>query len=326
MKSKGRGPIIATVAVVGTGVIGRSWVRVFAQAGCNTRIYDADPQQAQKALRWLEQDLRLDCKEGLIGAKAAAAVRARVTAHTNLGEALSGAGYVQESGPEQLAAKKAVFAALDRIAAPRAILASSTSGIDMNEIAGNLPGAHRCIVAHPVNPPHVIPVVEVLAGQNIDPSVVSRTRAFLSSVGQRPVVMKSYIAGFLLNRMQAALVREAIQLVERGVADVDAVDTTIREGLGLRWALMGPFGVADTNADGGVQEYYTRFRDSYIEFMNDLASTPSFDDGMIERLALGTNAMVGKTQRGKIRRWRDRMIRRIRALKDKDPQPWDSES
>jgi len=322
MKSKVRGPIIDTVAVVGTGVIGRSWVRVFAQAGCNARIYDSDPQQTQKALRWLEQDLRLDRKEGLIGAKAAAAVRGRVTAYTNLGEAVNGAGYVQESGPEQLTAKQAVLGALDRIAASRTILASSTSGIDMNEIVGKLPGAHRCVVAHPINPPHVIPVVEVLAGQNVDLSVVSRTCAFLSSVGQKPVVMKSYIAGFLLNRMQAALVREAIQLVERGVADVDAVDTTIREGLGLRWALMGPFGVADTNADGGVREYYTRFRDSYIEFMNDLASTPSFDDGMIERLALGTDAMIGKTKRAKIRRWRDRTIRRIRALKDKDPQPW----
>jgi L-gulonate 3-dehydrogenase len=184
-----------------------------------------------------------------------------------------------------------------------------------------LTGAHRCVVAHPVNPPHIVPVVEVLPGKETNPEVVRRTTAFLKSVGQKPVLMNYYVKDFLLNRMQAALVREAIQLVEHGVANVDAVDTVIRDGLGLRWALMGPFGVANTNADGGVREYFTRFREAYIEGMNDLYPTPSFDEEMIERLGRGTDAMAGSAPRDGIRRWRDRMIRKIRTLKQADPQP-----
>ena len=150
--------------------------------------------------------------------------------------------------------KKAIYARLDGAAAPAAILGSSTSAHDMSEIAAGLPGAHRCIVAHPVNPPHLIPVVEILPGVKTDPDVVTRTRDFMTSVGQKPVLMNYYVPAFLLNRMQAALLKEAINLVESGVADVDSVDTVIRDGLGLRWALMGPFGVANTNADGGIRE------------------------------------------------------------------------
>src|SRR5262249_4697526 len=156
----------------------------------------------------------------------------RVSPHADLDEALSGAGYAQESGPEDLSVKRAFFRELDRLANPSTILASSTSAMDMTEIASGLPGSARCIVAHPVNPPHVVPVVEVLPGKGTDPAVVSRTIEFLRAVGQTPVLMNFYVPGFLLNRMQAALLREAFQLVERGVADVDAVDAVIRDGLG----------------------------------------------------------------------------------------------
>src|SRR5688572_5644882 len=162
-------PTIPVVAVVGTGVIGRSWVQVFARAGCETRLYDPDPAQVERALLWLDQELDADC-------------RALIRDYPDLQEALAGAGYVQESGPEQIELKKAIYARLDDVAAPAAILGSSTSAHDMSEIAAGLPGAHRCIVAHPVNPPHLIPVVEILPGVKTDPAVVTRTRDFTNSV------------------------------------------------------------------------------------------------------------------------------------------------
>jgi 3-hydroxyacyl-CoA dehydrogenase len=165
-----------------------------------------------------------------------------------------------------------------------------------------------------------MPVVEVLAGMSTTADVVARTRAFLSAVGQRPVLLNFYVPGFLLNRMQAALVREAIHLVESGAADVDAVDAVIRDGLGLRWALMGPFGVADTNADGGIREYYGRYGSSYAELMGDLGGTPAFDRELIEKLGRATDAMM-KAPRSEILEWRDRLIRRIRDLKEEDPMP-----
>jgi 3-hydroxyacyl-CoA dehydrogenase len=121
--------------------------------------------------------------------------------------------------------------------------------------------------------------------------------------------------------MQAALLREAISLVESGVADVEAVDAVIRDGLGLRWSLMGPFGVADTNADAGIREYFTRYGGAYRNCMDELGATPSFDAAMIERLGQATDAMMGQAPRSEARRWRDRLIRKIRELKAKDPQP-----
>jgi len=294
-------PTIVTVAVVGTGVIGRSWARVFARAGCRTHMFDPDRGQAEKAGAWLE-DL------------------VQVTVHKDLVSAVSGAGYVQESGPERIESKRAIYAEMDRVASPEAILACSTSALDMTDIASGLAAERRSLVAHPVNPPHVVPVVEVLPGKKTDPVVTRRTCEFLASVGQKPVLLNFYIPGFLLNRMQAALVREAIYLVESGVADVEAVDTVIREGLGLRWALLGPFGVADTNADGGIREYFTRYGSSYAELMNHLGSTPSFDAALIERLGRATDAM-SKASRSEMLRWRDLMIRRIRALKQENPKP-----
>jgi 3-hydroxyacyl-CoA dehydrogenase len=305
-------PSIPVVAVVGTGVIGRSWVQVFIRAGCQTRIYDENPEQIEKALTWLDQDLE---------AEQADTRRSLVSVHTSLSDALKGAGYVQESGPEQIEVKKAIYARLDEAADPNAILGSSTSAYDMSEIASGLSGARRCIVAHPVNPPHVIPVVEILPGAETDPEVVAQTSEFMTSVGQTPVLLNRYVPAFLLNRMQAAVIREAISLVESGVADVDAVDAVIRDGLGLRWALMGPFAVADTNADGGIREYFTRYGQAYKDCMDQLGPTPSFDAEMIERLGRGTDAMSGNAPHSETRRWRDRLIRKIRDLKAADPRP-----
>jgi len=296
-------PPISTVTVVGTGVIGRSWAQVFARAGCNTHLYDRDAAQVARALELFGSDPHL----------------ARVSPHTELGDALTGAGYVQESGPEDLTTKRSIYSELDRLADPSTILASSTSAMDMTAIAAGLRGASRCIVAHPVNPPHVVPVVEVLPGKATDPGVVKRTTAFLRAVGQTPVVLNFYLPGFLLNRMQAALLREALHLVESGVADVAAVDAVIRDGLGLRWALMGPFGVANTNADGGVREYFTRYRQAYIDLMNDLGPTPAFDPQQIERWGRATDLMVGDTPRDRLRAWRDRLVGRIRRLKQDEP-------
>lgn len=315
-------PTIPVVAVVGTGVVGRSWVQVFARAGCQTRVYDPDPRQTEKALQWLDQDLNADAADGLISTGEASKRRALVTSHASLREALAGAGYVQESGPEQIELKQAIYADLDRAASPGAILGSSTSAHDMSEIAAGLRGAHRCIVAHPVNPPHLIPVVEMLPGDKTHLDVVIRTRDFMTSVGQKPVLMNHYVPAFLLNRMQAALLKEAINLVESGVADVESVDTVIRDGLGLRWALMGPFGVANTNADGGIREYFTRYGQAYKDCMDELGPTPSFDPEMIERLGQGTDAMAGSASLEEIRAWRERLIRKLRTLKTEDPYPY----
>lgn len=311
-------PAIDTVAVIGTGVVGRSWARVFVRAGCRARLYDGDPAQVARAVEWLDETLAAERELGFIGADEVGASRALVSAHGTIEGALAGAGYVQESGPELLAIKQELFAALDRAAAPDAILASSTSALDMTAIAGGLAGAHRCVVAHPVNPPHIIPAVEICPGRATAPETVERAAAFQASVGQTPVVLNFYLNGFLLNRMQAALWQEAIHLVESGAASVEAVDAVIRDGLGLRWALLGPYGVGNTNADGGLREYFRRYGGTLRGIMDELGPIPALDDAQIERLGRATDAMTGDLPREAILRWRDRQVRRINALKASD--------
>jgi 3-hydroxyacyl-CoA dehydrogenase len=310
---------VTVVAVVGCGVIGRSWIRVFTRAGCEVRVWDPAPAAVNAAIAWHAAEATRDGCGG-----------AAPTGCATLADALSCPGigdapvtYVQESGPEQLEAKAALFAELDRLAHADTILGSSTSTLDMTDIARGLPGAHRCIVAHPVNPPHVVPAVEVLGGQATSADVVRKTSELLRAVGQSPVLLHKYVPGFLLNRMQAALVREAISLFERGVADVDAIDAVIRDGLGLRWALMGPFGVANTNADGGVREYYTRYAASFQWLMNDLGATPAFGPDAIERMGERTDAMYPGVSREAIREWRDQLVQGIVALKRERGGPAD---
>ena len=303
-------PTVGTVAIIGTGVVGRSWARVFSRAGCYTRLYDGEPAQVERALAWLDECAVAEAAEGV--APSAVGV---ISGHTDLAEAVAGAAYVQESSPERLAIKQPLFVALERAAAPEAILASSTSALDMTAIASGLASAARCVVAHPVNPPHVIPAVEIVPGQLTDPAIVERTAALMRSVGQTPVVMNFYLNGFLLNRMQAALWQEAIHLVESGAADVEAVDAVIRDGLGLRWALMGPFGVGNTNADGGIREYFARYGPTLRGIMDELGPIPALDAAQIERLGRATDAMTGARSRPAILAWRDRLVRRIVRLK-----------
>ena len=313
---------INTVTVIGTGVIGRSWIRVFVAAGLSTRVFDPDPDQLAYAMSWLSESLETDVESGLLSSQDSSTQVALADSFESLDEALHGADYVQESGPENLSIKHSIFSDLDRLAEERAILASSTSAMDMTDIATGLDGARRCIVAHPTNPPHVVPVVEVVGGKETDPAVLETTVSFLRSVGQSPVVLNFFVEGFLLNRLQSALVREAFNLVQSGVADPGAVDAVVRNGLGLRWALMGPFGVANTNADGGVREYFTRFRQDYIDLMNELGGTPSITDEFVEQLGQEIDEATMGASVADINRWRDTMVGEIRRIKEMHPEPW----
>jgi len=306
------------VAVIGTGVIGRSWSRVFTRAGCDVQAWDPQPAAVSAAVAWHTREVARDRDEP---APAGNASDGRLTPMRTLQDAVAGVDYVQESGPESLPAKRAIFAELDVAAPPRAILASSTSAIDMSAIADGLSGAQRCIVAHPVNPPHVVPAVEVLGGRETTAETVDETIRVLRAVGQSPVILTRYVPGFLVNRLQMALVREALSLLSSGVATADAIDAVVRDGLGLRWALLGPFGVANTNADGGVREYLTRYRTSIEGLMADLGESPPLEASFVEGVGQATDAMEAGAPRDEVREWRDRLVSRIVALKRADPHP-----
>jgi L-gulonate 3-dehydrogenase len=316
------GPMLKRVTLIGTGVIGRGWIQVFSRAGCETRIYDPDARMADSAMKWVEDDLIRDKADGFIDADEIKSRLDLISVHDDLEDALDSAEYIQESGPENIRIKQSIFSQADRISDPSAIIASSSSALDINQIAEGLKGISRCILAHPYNPPHVIPAVEVLPTKKASPGVIKRAMDFLNSVGQVAILMNFHVDGFLGNRIQSAVVREAIHLVERGVASVEAVDAVVCHGLGLRWALFGNFGVNNTNADGGIREYYKKYGEGYKADMNDLDSAPPpFDQEMIERIAKGVDDMEGGASVAELCRWRDRMIRKIRRLKEEDPHP-----
>jgi L-gulonate 3-dehydrogenase len=306
----------SAVSLVGCGVIGRGWIRVFARSQAKVRLYDASPDTCRRAIEWLGQDLAADISDGFITASERDIVLAHVEVAHGLADALSGVTYVQESIPEVLDLKQKLFRELDSIAAPNVILASSTSALDINLIAQGLAGVHRCVMAHPFNPPHLLPVVEVLGTTQTDPAIVQQACDILAACGQMPVRMNRYVRGFLGNRIQAAVVREALHLVESGVADPIAVDAVIRDALALRWATIGNFGANHTNADSGIAEYFQRYGDAYREMIADLDSAPPrFTKDVLERIGRAVEQREHVPDTKALRRRRDVMLKKLARLK-----------
>lgn len=308
------------VAVIGTGVIGRSWIRVFARAGYETRIWDPDPAQIETAWEWMKADLKRDRKEHGLRKRVARSERAQVVRCESLEDALHDVIWVQESGPERLEEKRATFAQLDKLTNPsRVVLASSASSLDMTAIARGLHGAGRCLIASPVNPPHIIPVVELVGGDRTDQLVLRRAVRFVERVGQVPVLLRAFVPGLLLSRLQAALMREALSLVSNDVASPEAVDAVVREGLGLRWALMGPFSVVNTNGDGGIREFFQQGGEAWSRLSADLCTNLDLEPDIVDRIARSVDATWRRIPRSNQRAWRDDMVLRIRALKQTYP-------
>jgi L-gulonate 3-dehydrogenase len=265
-----------TAGVVGAGLIGRSWANVFARAGWQVQVWDPSAAQRETAHAQIAQSLRELQVHGLVHDAAAAAARVRVVA--GLEDAVRTADYVQESGPETLDAKIATFAALDAAAPAHCVLASSTSAIVASKFTASLAGRARCIVAHPVNPPHLVPVVELCGAPWMSGGTKASARDVMRSVGQVPIDVRREIDGFVLNRLQVALLTEAFRLVQDGVVSPQDLDHTICDGLGLRWAFMGPFETIELNAPGGIADYCERYVPWFRRYMADLPTPRVWDD------------------------------------------------
>lgn len=306
----GRPPI----AVVGTGLVGRSWAIVFARAGHPVALFDAAPGAAVQALDWVGSALgALDAAGVLAGTVADVVARIRVAA--SLADAAQDAALVQESTREQLGVKREVTAELDRLAPPSAVIASSTSTIPASRYSAGLPGKARCLVAHPVNPPHLVPLVELSPAPWTDPDVVSRARAMYEAVGQVPVVLRAEVDGFLLNRLQVALLQEAYRLYEDGYATAEDIDRTVRDGLGLRWSFMGPFETIDLNAAGGLADFVAHLGTVF----GTIAATQlprDWSAATVARLHEERRAMLPIAALPARQAWRDRRLAQLRAHRD----------
>jgi 3-hydroxyacyl-CoA dehydrogenase len=306
------------IAVIGAGLIGQAWAIVFARGGCDVQLWDGDPQAVVQALPLIAQQVRqLEARELLPDA---ASVVQRIHAAGSLDEALEGVDYVQENLPERRELKQDIFARLDALAPPAAILASSTSSIPASVFTGDLTGRQRCLVAHPVNPPYLVPVVELCGAPWTDSDVIDRTRSIMLSVGQKPVTVHQELEGFVLNRLQGALLREAFRLVQRGAISVEDLDTTVKDGLGLRWAFMGPFETIDLNAPDGLRDYCRRYGGMYESIAREQAETEPWDDALIDAVDKERRAVLPRGELLNRRLWRDeRLMALMRHKQASDP-------
>lgn len=250
------------VAVVGAGSIGVAWAVVFARAGHPVALHDPDPTRLEAAATELDERLaRLAAHELL--SEQPATVAARVTRHADLNEAVRDAVLVQECAPERVELKRELFERLDLFAPASAILASSSSALPASRFADELPGRSRCLIAHPGNPPYLLPVVELVPAPFTAADVVDRAEALFEGAGMRPVRVGAEVEGFLFNRLQGAVLREAYALVRDGVATVEDVDRVVRDGLGRRWSVIGPFETVDLNTRGGIESHAEKMGPAY---------------------------------------------------------------
>jgi 3-hydroxyacyl-CoA dehydrogenase len=238
----------------------------------------------------------------------AAALMSRIRVCEALSDALSGVDYVQESVPEVLSVKQALYVQLDALTPAHAVIGSSTSSMPASSFTENLQHRERCLVAHPVNPPYLVPVVEVCPAPWTAPAAVQTCMDLMQAVQQKPVHVRRELEGFILNRLQGALLREAFRLVEQGYVDADGLDITIREGLGLRWSFMGPFETIDLNAPGGLADYCARYGGMYQSIAQDQASTADWSPELIAQLQKARRQLLPEEALADRRQWRDRRL------------------
>ncbi|TIY03406.1 MAG: 3-hydroxyacyl-CoA dehydrogenase, partial [Mesorhizobium sp.] len=256
----------------------------------------------------------------LLRGQAIDAVLDRIAVVAELGEALTDAVHIQENTPENLEVKREVFSLIDALAGPHAVIASSTSALLPSKFTDHLQGRHRCVVVHPINPPYLIPAAEVVPAPWTSPETVERTRAFLVAAGHAPLVMKHELDGFIMNRLQGALLEEAFRLVADGFASVEDVDIGIRDGLALRWSFMGPFETIDLNAPGGVRDYVERYQTIYSNIFPQMLRRVDWAGEVIETVEADRRKRLPREELVERQVWRDRRLMALAAHKKKSDQ------
>jgi carnitine 3-dehydrogenase len=303
---------IRTVAVVGTGVIGASWAALFLARGLDVVATDPAPGAEERLRADVAAHWPAVTATGL--AEGAGPERLRFTA--DLAEAVAGADFVQENGPERADVKHPLFATLDAAARPDVVLASSSSGMLPSAIAQACP-AHpeRVLVGHPFNPPHLLPLVEVVPGERTGDGAVDAAMAFYTALGKRPIRLRHELPGHVANRLQAALWREAYSLVDRGVATVADIDTAIAHGPGLRWAVLGPFAVQHlSGGPGGIAHVLEHLGPPTEAWWHDLGD-PSLTPQLVAKIVAGVEAELGEIEPGELVARRDAVLHALLASK-----------
>jgi L-gulonate 3-dehydrogenase len=303
------------VGIVGSGLIGRAWAMAYARGGCVVRLFDPADGVAEQALPLISQTLEHMAGLDLLNGQSVVTIASRISAATSLGDAVSTADYIQENSPERPDIKKQVFTDLDNVIAPHAVIGSSTSAILPSVFTGHVACKERCIVVHPLNPPHLIPAVEVVPAPWTSQETVTFARDLLLKVGQKPIVMSREIEGFLMNRLQGAVLEECFRLVEAGLVSAADADIGIREGLALRWSFMGPFETSDLNAPGGITDYAHRYEPGFIKQFETQKTRVPWNGAVLKQVDDYRRKHVPLDKMAQRQAWRDKRLMALAAHK-----------
>ena len=300
------------------GLLGRAWSIAFARAGCTVLGWDTSAESSNASLEVVGQLLDEMDRRRLLQTESVQEIKDRVHVTDSLEHALVGTDWVQESAPEDLETKRDLWKVLDRLTRPDAILASSTSGIVPSAFSSDLPGAHRCLVAHPLNPPCLIRAVELVPGPKTSAETMERAKAMMEDIGQTPIVMKRELDGFIMNRLQAAILDEAFYLVGSGYCSVEDVDIGLREGLAMRWSFMGPFETIDLNAPGGLRDYVVRYGPMYHRLVQSRSHPAVWDGTVLDEVEKQRRERLPESALQKRQLWRDQCLMTLRQQRS-DP-------
>ena len=308
------------IAIVGSGLIGRSWSMLFAAAGYEVQLFDVIPENVTSALKLLETDLKQLEADGLLrGSLTADQQLQLISGADSLQSCLSGAIHCQECVFEDIELKKKVFRQLDDVADDTVVLSSSTSCFLPSLFTAGLKHGSQCIVSHPINPPYYVPLVELIPAPWTAPEVVTRTRALITEIGQKPVTLKKEVPGFSVNRIQYAILNEVAAQVKAGIISVEDVDQVMCSGLGMRYAFMGPYETAHLNA-AGMKEYFEKYQQGMAHVLSDMEPNVFAAGGsFLQEISDYWHKEIPVEKLQERRKWRDDRLIALSQLKKRMP-------
>ncbi|XP_062861973.1 lambda-crystallin homolog [Trichomycterus rosablanca] len=281
------------ITVVGSGLIGRSWAMVFLSGGYRVKLYDNQPGQASRAITEIRKEVEgLQDAQMLRGNLSAAEQLSLLSSHDDLSRALEEAFFVQECVFEEIQAKQTVFKAVEDHVGENTILSSSTSCLMPSNVFSLVQNRTRCIISHPVNPPYYVRLVELVPHPETLPAAMDVACELMTEVGQAPVRLRKEIDGFALNRVQYAIIAESWRLVKEGVISVKDIDLVMSEGLGMRYAFIGPIETMHLNAPNGLEDYLGRYREGMKRVLSSFGPVPEFDGEAAERITKEISELI----------------------------------
>ena len=301
------------IGICGAGLIGASWAIGFANAGYKSLVYDNNPDSFKnfenvfdkliKDLIIINPDLNVQ------------KIKLNIKLNCSIEEICKDSILIQESIIEDLEEKKKIFTILDKLSSKNTILASSSSYLLISKISENLINRHRCINAHPALPPHVVPFVEVCGSLETSPEIIQKALSLYKKANYASIIINKETEGFVLNRLQGALLNEAVRLHEGGYASMDDIDIAMKHALGIRWAFLGPFEIMDLNAPDGIKDSFSRYKTGIQNLAKEQNTVPEYSDDYLNRLEEEQRKRLAFSDRPKRIEKRNQMIALIRKLK-----------